>query len=545
MPTARWLPRSDKKPRIAVIDGGFWLDTKGQPVSGVLNPSINLLNRSDLPAGPTPTLIPLQWDFVNNDSVADGMNGMLCTGGTICQWHGNRTAAVAAGILNNQYGEAGTGGQVSDIVLLKIAGTCNQLASALRTAVEYGADIINMSLGVAYYSWIYNPEGGPLEPIPPCYAQALAEARAYHVVLVASAGNDSKPVHSADEYVDTRYYPCMSEGVICVGALNDNTTSAIFYSNYGDEVTIWAPTNIPVMPDLATPGVGTANPSATSHGGTSASAPFVSGVIAMMKALTPSLTPEQIRTILIETAWKPNAGEVPAINAYQAVLRATDNRLPPDIFDRTVSRNNSPEAANFLKVGRSYDLSIQDFADVDYYQIDVPPYSDVQIQLFYVPALGTLHLAPGRADWDKSLKPDGELITSSSVLEGKYEFSVYSPDKIPNIYDVSVNINPVGLQPDEFDIVPPYNNTIWNSGVLNFAATDNYGVTLHVPSDVDWYRFSVPSAPKSKFPLHFHLSMASDFAVATWIIDDKSTEPVFSDVTDSVDLRFQRKLSTS
>ena len=227
---------------------------------------------------------------------------------------------------------------------------------------------------------------------------------------------------------------------------------------------------------------------------------------------------------------------MPAINAYQAVLRATDNRLPPDIFDRTVSRNNSPEAANFLKVGRSYDLSIQDFADVDYYQIDVPPYSDVQIQLFYVPALGTLHLAPGRADWDKSLKPDGELITSSSVLEGKYEFSVYSPDKIPNIYDVSVNINPVGLQPDEFDIVPPYNNTIWNSGVLNFAATDNYGVTLHVPSDVDWYRFSVPSAPKSKFPLHFHLSMASDFAVATWIMSDKSTEPVFSDVTDSVDL---------
>ena len=237
-------PLGQKKPRIAVIDGGFWLDTKGQPVSGVLNPSI-IFNRSDLPAGPTPTLIPLQWDFVNNDSVADGMNGMLCTGGTICQWHGNRTAAVAAGILNNQYGEAGTGGQVSDIVLLKIAGTCNQLASALRTAVEYGADIINMSLGVAYYSWIYNPEGGPLEPIPPCYAQALAEARAYHVVLVASAGNDSKPVHSADEYVDTRYYPCMSEGVICVGALNDNTTSAIFYSNYGDEVTIWGSDQYP------------------------------------------------------------------------------------------------------------------------------------------------------------------------------------------------------------------------------------------------------------------------------------------------------------
>jgi len=75
-----------RRVRVAIIDGGFWLDANGSPQTA---PG----DGSDLPAN------PIQYDFVNDDGIAEGVNPAPCSGGGVCRWHGNGSAGVATGLL--------------------------------------------------------------------------------------------------------------------------------------------------------------------------------------------------------------------------------------------------------------------------------------------------------------------------------------------------------------------------------------------------------------------------------------------------------------
>ena len=90
-----------RRARVAIIDGGFWLDRTGASLS------------PDLPG------TPWQYDFTDNDYVADGTSPFSC-GDSPCPWHGTGAAHVAVARLNNRYGAAGTGGQVADAMFFKI-----------------------------------------------------------------------------------------------------------------------------------------------------------------------------------------------------------------------------------------------------------------------------------------------------------------------------------------------------------------------------------------------------------------------------------------
>ena len=293
-----------RRVRVAILDGGFWVDGNGQPnsVAGI---------GTDLPAN------PIQYDFVNNDYRVGDANPGQCTGGNPCPWHGNSAAGAALGLVNNRAGAAGTGGLVADPMLFHITTTKGQQKWALATARAWGADVISMSFGGACnYTcrWEERIIG---------YDKEIERARAAGIVIVASAGNDG-------QNVDTEYvHPCNYDGVICVGALNDDANTPQGYSNYGGSVDIWAPTNIPVMPDPS-------NMSVHSYGGTSAAAPFVAGIAAMMKAVNPGLSGDQIRDIMRDTAWRDSSDSKVShyIKAYDAVKRATTLALggtPPEI----------------------------------------------------------------------------------------------------------------------------------------------------------------------------------------------------------------------
>lgn len=65
-------------------------------------------------------------------------------------WHGNAVQARSCGVLNNNFGSAGTGGQVGVPMIIKMTGVetyAFNVGGAIRTAVDNGAHVINISGG--------------------------------------------------------------------------------------------------------------------------------------------------------------------------------------------------------------------------------------------------------------------------------------------------------------------------------------------------------------------------------------------------------------
>jgi hypothetical protein len=287
-----------RRARVAIIDGGFWLNSNGVPCEispdALCGTNLTTHGASDLPS------LPLQYDTTGNGgSFAGGTNPNSCTGGSPCPWHGNGTVSVVAAVLNNSAGAAGTGGQVADPILLKSNGADDSAAAGILDAQGFNADIVNMSFGGSCNDWCR--VGHSLGVINGIFDGALDSG----ILLVAAAGNDAADAGQRQEW-PCQYSSGSGNSVYCVGALNskpdqfgyftktDGTGAS--YSNSGDAVSIFAPTNIHVIPS------GSSNGALTFHNGTSAAAPYVSGVAAMMKALNPNLDANGIKNILNNTA---------------------------------------------------------------------------------------------------------------------------------------------------------------------------------------------------------------------------------------------------
>jgi subtilisin family serine protease len=219
---------------------------------------------------------------------------------------------------------------VADPILLRINGEAHERNTAVRTALLYGADVISMSFGgdCNQVCRIDDRDDNPFDDEVDGGGKA---------VFVASAGNGRPPDNSPpktpsigfDVGADNRVHPCIEMHVICVGALTSNATTIASYSNFGAQVSLFAPTNIRVMAYPASQdAAGNALPQSAAFGtpvspnvfgGTSASAPFVAGVVAMMKAVNPGLNHDAVGQILRETA-RPGTGLVSrTLDAYAAV----------------------------------------------------------------------------------------------------------------------------------------------------------------------------------------------------------------------------------
>jgi Subtilase family len=101
-------------------------------------------------------------------------------------------------------------------------GTELGVARAIQSAVNRGADVINLSLGF-YTLRNATPTGVEAE---------VAEARSKGAVLVGAAGND---------HVEDPTYPAALPGVIGVGALDVDGSERADFSNHGDWVNVYAP----------------------------------------------------------------------------------------------------------------------------------------------------------------------------------------------------------------------------------------------------------------------------------------------------------------
>ncbi|HNS97245.1 MAG TPA: S8 family serine peptidase [Polyangiaceae bacterium] len=171
-----------------------------------------------------------------------------------------------------------------------------------KHAVDAGASVINNSWGPSVSGTYLIPVSqGELQGIK--YAGQGRGGRG--VLVVYAAGNEN---------ADTKYLGHLRTGepnVMGIAASNHRDRRSS-YSNFGEFLDISAPTNdeaiTPSIISLDIVGAGDLAKDYTSaFGGTSAAAPVVSGIAALMFSLDPEVTAARVREILNETADKVDA----------------------------------------------------------------------------------------------------------------------------------------------------------------------------------------------------------------------------------------------
>ncbi len=214
------------------------------------------------------------WDFTDAPFFIDG-GDYLTRDNDPADEHGHGTS-VAGIVAARGDNEVGITGIAYGCRLMNLrAGTSRGLleeddvASALAYAADNGARIVNMSFGDVVSS--------------PLFRDAISYARSRGLILVASAGNSaSSAIH----------YPSGFEGTISVGA-TDSSDFLAGFSNFGSTIDLVAPGSSIMTTQLSNK-YGRA-------GGTSAAAPFVSGVAALLLSQHPDYSAENVKGILLSS----------------------------------------------------------------------------------------------------------------------------------------------------------------------------------------------------------------------------------------------------
>lgn len=189
--------------------------------------------------------------------------------------HGTHVAGIIAAVTNNGIGTAGVAPNVK-IMTVKVFpnATSSVLANGLRYAADMSADVINCSWGPKYR-----------RADDPVVNDAIDYAYAAGCVIVFSAGNSND---------DAQYYfGANHPNTICVASVDENLNRPPT-SNFGTVV------------DVAAPGVDIYSLAPggqyASMSGTSMAAPFVAGLVALLRANNEDLSNDQIRRLIVENA---------------------------------------------------------------------------------------------------------------------------------------------------------------------------------------------------------------------------------------------------
>ncbi|WP_444893573.1 S8 family peptidase [Microbulbifer sp. TRSA001] len=216
-------------------------------------------------------------------------------------WHGTHVAGTIAGVTNNNMGIAGVAYKAK-IVPVRVLGRCGGYSSDIADGIIWGAggtvaglptnphpaQVINMSLGG------YGSCGTT-------YQNAIDTARSLGATVVVAAGNKSSNARL--------YSPASCDGVVTIAATS-RSGGLSYYSNYGNVVDVAAPGGAQSYYDdpngiLSTHNSGATDPGSDSYfysQGTSMAAPHVAGVAALLYSADPSLTPDEVETILTDSA---------------------------------------------------------------------------------------------------------------------------------------------------------------------------------------------------------------------------------------------------
>ncbi|GAA2696981.1 hypothetical protein GCM10010412_091520 [Nonomuraea recticatena] len=201
------------------------------------------------------------------------------TGNRDCVGHGTAVAGIIAGRDLTSRGVAFMGvAPRARILSIKHTATqhgdVNKLAEGIRRAVDLGASVVNVSAQAHDQ---------------PALKAAVVYAQRRDVVIVAAAGN----VRQEDGAI-TPAYPASYPGVIAVGAASPDGTKSKF-SNDATSVSVTAP-------GAGVTSAWTGGGYRTDLDGTSFAAPYVSGVVALVRARHPELDHWQVKRRVEMTA---------------------------------------------------------------------------------------------------------------------------------------------------------------------------------------------------------------------------------------------------
>lgn len=264
------------------------------------------------------------YDFINNDAHPNDDDG-----------HGTHVAGTVAQTTNNDLGVAGIAFDTS-IMPVKVlnaagTGTFDNVADGIYFAADNGAKIINLSLSSPSSSTTLE--------------NALAYAYGQGVTVIAAGGNEYQEGNLP------QYPAAYDVYVIAVGATRYDEARS-YYSNTGSYIDLVAPggdVTVDQNGDGYADGVlqQTFGDTPVDWGywfyqGTSMSTPHVSGVAALILALKPGFSPDEVREALQSTAEDKGAGGRDdeygwgIVDAYEAL-----SSLAPAVVSISVIENST------------------------------------------------------------------------------------------------------------------------------------------------------------------------------------------------------------
>jgi thermitase len=205
--------------------------------------------------------------------------------------HGTHVAGILGASGNNGIG--GTGvlqqAQIMAVRVFKKLGS-NDFGATDVDILDGLSYLYKMRASYGVPIRVINASLGSTGPCPQSYLAALNKLNDVGVTFVAAAGNDSLN----NDLIPDSPSGCGSPNVIAVAAGTPGGTRADF-SNFG-----------PKKVHILAPGIGILSTLPQGlygfFSGTSMAAPYVSGAVAGVSALNPTLSPAQIRDIIVSTA---------------------------------------------------------------------------------------------------------------------------------------------------------------------------------------------------------------------------------------------------
>ncbi len=431
---------------------------------------------------PPPANVP-QYDFPNEDY---SVNNEANTAAPGPKWHAAGTLGLAAARLNNHFGTAGTGGQVAHPYLFKPDWTMYGIARAIRTAVYWGADVVNVSAAApgGLWDWI-------------SLTRASNKANGAGVIVLVTAGNNGANMDS------TTYLPCGVSGFLCVGGIDVSTKQAASGSNYGSKVDAWGPYN-----GLLTTPNPDSNGNLVGFGGTCGASAYMAGVVTLMKAVSPTLNYAGAVNLLkssANTSTDPKLAAAGYVNAYAAVkaAAASAGRQPHgDAYEP----NDTPATAHPLTPG-TLSATIAP-GDVDYYTFETDDYVTLSLIVTYDDRASPNNGLNAKLDGNWGTSTVGSITLSQTFLKpGKHVLEVYgqAADTI-NCYHVSFSTTPSTITPDQYDdqkpAGEPRNDTFAHRTVIKQAVQANpilavsiiYDLNFDTLGDSDFFEVTLPPA---------------------------------------------------
>ena len=262
--------------------------------------------------------------------------------------HGTMVGGIAGAITNNNLDIAGMAWNCNLMTVRVINpegwGWDEDAAAAIRYAADQGADVINMS-----FSFGLREGFGAYPAIPEAVIEMIEESIEYAVskgcIVIGAAGNSG----DSAGYLGGIDFPADMPETISVGAVDWNGVRSS-YSNYAaadDILDIVAPGDLTLTTSVLEmytwklfefflPGEYDLGEDLLDapYGGTSFSAPIVSGFAGLLKARYPDLTTEQFRQAIWNSAF--DLGDTGydydygygRLDAYGAILWADENYEP-------------------------------------------------------------------------------------------------------------------------------------------------------------------------------------------------------------------------